>query len=155
MLNIYTSESKIKGGKEYIKYNDSFFLLNTITEGITEDDKNFIRRIDKAEIIEYMGKDTDTIRTPYGVTGIENLSTGCKTALNILHHREKVFECAECGPNVQRMLSVYFYRKEIDVDIVYKGECFHVGKGATVRMNEDRLIGSTVEYMSIKNRTEE
>jgi hypothetical protein len=147
MINVYTSESLIKKDKEYVKFNESFFLVNTIAEPITDEDVMVMAKIDGAVFVEAEGKRTEVLKTPYGYTGKEKLSTGCKTALNILHHKEKVFDCCECGPNVQKLLSTYFYKKEIDVDVVYSGYCFHIGEGSEVRFNGGKIIKSSVDYI--------
>lgn len=40
------------------------------------------------------------MESKYGIGTIRNLSSGCKTLLNLLHHSEKVICVENCGPNV-------------------------------------------------------
>lgn len=91
-------------------YNDIYFRGVTLGEEITEEDKGFIRRIDNTEFIN-----KQSIITPYGNTNLENLSTGCKTLLNILHHPEIVFTVNECGDNVVDI--IFEYLKDSDITI--------------------------------------
>ena len=44
------------------------------------------------------------IETKYGLGTIRNLSSGCKTLLNIVKHHDKVVNVEECGPNVLRII---------------------------------------------------
>lgn len=46
----------------------------------------------------------DLISTPFEAIKIEDLSTGCKTALNILHHTNIIFDTVDCTPNVINLL---------------------------------------------------
>ena len=43
-------------------------------------------------------------RNKYGLGTIRNLSSGCKTLLNIVKHPDKVVNVEECGPNVFRII---------------------------------------------------
>ncbi len=44
------------------------------------------------------------IETKYGLGTIRNLSSGCKTLLNIVRHPDKMVNVEECGPNVLRII---------------------------------------------------
>lgn len=44
------------------------------------------------------------IETRYGLGTIRNLSSGCKTLLNIIKHPDKVVCVEECGPNVLKII---------------------------------------------------
>ena len=48
--------------------------------------------------------DNIVIETKYGLGTIRNLSSGCKTLLNIVKHPDKVVNVEECGPNVLRII---------------------------------------------------
>ena len=43
-------------------------------------------------------------RNKYGLGTIRNLSSGCKTFLNIVKHPDNVVNVEECGPNVLRII---------------------------------------------------
>jgi hypothetical protein len=147
MLNIYTSKDLLKDKERYVRFNDSFFIVNTITEELTDDDIKIIKVIDNAVFVEVKGNITDILETPYGYSDKRRLSTGCKAILNILHHREKVFECAEVGENVQRFLASYCYKKNIDVDIVYKGYFWDIAEGVKLKVNGNKIVRDKVEFM--------
>ena len=44
------------------------------------------------------------IETDYGLGTIRNLSSGCKTLLNIMKHPDKIVCVDECGPNVLKLI---------------------------------------------------
>lgn len=71
----------------YIAYNkidkastifdvDGWFDVNFHSLPETKENKRLIKEIDHAELIS-----ADTVRTPFGVTSLSNLSSGCKAAL--------------------------------------------------------------------------
>ena len=96
MIDIYTEK---KESSNWILKNDLYFNLNTSNEEMTEQDKNLIFQADDA--ILTLDKH---IETKYGLGTIRNLSSGCKTLLNIVKHPEKVVCVEECGPNVLKMI---------------------------------------------------
>lgn len=92
-LSIYRTEKDVPKDKKVITSNDTFFSLNKPSK-VDENIKKIIKIIDNADYI-----DNDTIRTPYGVTGLSSLSSGCKTIINMYRHPELVFNGIECGYN--------------------------------------------------------
>ena len=84
------------------------------------------------------------IETKYGLGTIRNLSSGCKTLLNIVKHPDKVVNVEECGPNVLRIIftmdniKIYMSRPTLfDIPDVYKRQCLYQG---TVVMGSQRII---------------
>lgn len=96
MIYLYTEKSDTEN---WILKNDLYFNLYTGNQLFTEMDKQAIYQIDKA----ILTKDNH-IETKYGVGTIRNLSTGCKTYLNVLKNPEKTVSANECGGNVLTML---------------------------------------------------
>ena len=94
MIDIYTIK---KDSKDWIIYNDLYFNLNTANEEMTEKDIAIIKRADDAILTQ-----DKHIQTKYGLGTIRNLSSGCKTLLNIIKYPEKVVCVEECGPNMSR-----------------------------------------------------
>ena len=90
MIDIYTIK---KDSKDWIIYNDLYFNLNTANEEMTEKDIAIIKRADDAILTQ-----DKHIQTKYGLGTIRNLSSGCKTLLNIIKYPEKVVCVEECGP---------------------------------------------------------
>lgn len=98
MIRIYTSFKYFKLG-EVLEDNEDFF--NKIKPSyITPEAQEIMYDIDKAYYLG-LGK----ISTPFGVTVLKNLSTSCKTVLNLLYysaHKEdftniKAINVTECG----------------------------------------------------------
>lgn len=85
MIYLYTEKSETEN---WILKNDLYFNLYTGNQLFTEMDKQAIYQIDKA----ILTKDNH-IETKYGVGTIRNLSTGCKTYLNVLKNPEKNSKC--------------------------------------------------------------
>ena len=86
MIDIYTEK---KNSKNWILKNDLYFNLNTANEEMSEKEVKLIQQVDEARLT------TDKhIETKYGLGTIRNLSSGCKTLLNIIKHPDKVV-CVE------------------------------------------------------------
>lgn len=98
-LTIYDINDKISMNIE--KFNDLFFNANP---DIPDSDlvRKLLREIDNAERI------TDCTfrgRVKYaGELNSINLSTGTKTALNVIKYRDECFDVCECGDNVLKFL---------------------------------------------------
>ena len=96
MIDIYTEK---KNSKNWILKNDLYFNLNTANEEMSEKEVKLIQQVDEARLT------TDKhIETKYGLGTIRNLSSGCKTLLNIIKHPDKVVCVEECGPNVLKFI---------------------------------------------------
>lgn len=96
MIEIYTEKKDLN---DWIFQNDLYFNLNTGNEEMTENDRNLILQVDEAKLTP-----DKRIETKYGLGTIRNLSSGCKTLLNIIKHPDKVVCVEECGPNVLKII---------------------------------------------------
>ena len=96
MIDIYTDK---KNCEDWIIQNDLYFNLNTCNEEMTERDINLIKQADDAVLTP-----DKHIQTKFGLGTIRNLSSGCKTLLNIIKHPDKVVCVEECGPNVLKII---------------------------------------------------
>ena len=96
MIRIYTEK---KNTKDWILLNDLYFNLNTSNEEMGEKEISAIQQIDNATLTE-----DKHIETDYGLGTIRNLSSGCKTLLNIMKHPDKIVCVDECGPNVLKLI---------------------------------------------------
>lgn len=102
MLNVYLSKESIRG-KKLIECNDAWFNIHNQEYDLsTPENRKILLDVDSATYIRsgfvesnFCGK--CVIRT-------EQLSTGCKTLLNIMNCRDKVFNIIECGENVIDMI---------------------------------------------------
>lgn len=96
MIDIYTEK---KDSKDWIMQNDLYFNLNTCNEPMSEKEISAIKQADDAILTS-----DKHIQTKYGLGTIRDLSSGCKTLLNIMKHPEKIVCVEECGPNVLKMI---------------------------------------------------
>lgn len=92
MIYVYTEK---RDSEKWILKNDWYFNLYTSNEEFTEEEKEMIEKIDHAKITE-----DKHIETKYGLGTVRNLSSGCKTYLNVVKNPEKVVNVDECGGNV-------------------------------------------------------
>ena len=83
-------------------YNDLYFNLNTGNEDMSQKEIDLIQQVDEAKLTP-----DKHIETKYGLGTIRNLSSGCKTLLNIIKHPDKVVNVEECGPNVLRIILLW------------------------------------------------
>ena len=74
-------------------------LIYISNEKFTEEDKAVIWQIDHAKLTE-----DKHIETKYGLGTIRNLSSGCKTMLNVRKNPKKIVNADECGQNVLDIL---------------------------------------------------
>ena len=88
-----------KDCENWILRNDWYFNLYTSNLEFTDEDRAVILKIDHAKLIE-----NKQIETKYGIGTVRNLSSGCKTLLNVLKNPGKVVNADECGKNVLDIL---------------------------------------------------
>lgn len=96
MIDIYTEK---KNSKDWILQNDLYFNLNTGNEEMSDREIDLIKQVDEAKLTP-----DKRIETKFGLGTIRNLSSGCKTLLNLVKHPEKVVCVEECGPNVLKII---------------------------------------------------
>lgn len=131
MIDIYTEK---KDSKDWIIQNDLYFNLNTGNEEMTENEKKLILQVDEAKLTS-----DKHIETRYGLGTIRNLSSGCKTLLNIVKHPDKVVCVEECGPNV---LKIIFAMDNIKI-YMSRPTLTEISEDAKIRFNDsDIVIGS-------------
>ena len=100
-LNVYTDTKDIPLGMKIVRFNDSYFDLETeLTDSYFE--KEVLKKIDKAR---YVSANTFYGRTEsFGALFKACLSTGVKTLLNIEKHSDVCFDSVECGQNSLLMI---------------------------------------------------
>ena len=99
MITVYKKKSVPKA-VGVIKTNDVYFNKYT-SEMLDKKADEIIRKIDHSRMI-----DRYTIASRFDGTrlNIDKLSTGCKTALNILYNPDKIFDVSECGENALEVI---------------------------------------------------
>ena len=97
-LTLYLcSEAELPKEYKYIKFNDAYFNKYYTDYKIDETAKNIIKSIDD---VEYTGNYRFKSKfEPNADIKLDELSTGCKTALNVYFNQDKIFTVAECGTN--------------------------------------------------------
>ena len=80
--------------------------------------------------------DNIVIETKYGLGTIRNLSSGCKTLLNIVKHPDKVVNVEECGPNV---LEIIFTLDNIKI-YMSRPTLFDIPDDVQIRFNDSDIV---------------
>ena len=136
VIDIYTEK---KESSSWILKNDLYFNLKTSNEEMTEKDRKLIQQADDAVLTP-----DKHIETKYGLGTIRNLSSGCKTLLNIVKHPDKVVCVEECGPNVLKLIfqmdniKIYMSRPSF-VEIPAKAE---------LRFNDRDVVTGSAGYQN-------
>ena len=128
MIDIYTEK---KASKEWIIQNDLYFNLHTGNEYMSENEINLIQQVDEAKLTP-----DKRIETKYGLGTIRNLSSGCKTLLNIVKHPDKVVSVEECGPNV---LNIIFKMDNIKIYMSRPTLC-DIPDNVQIRFNDTDIV---------------
>lgn len=89
MIYIYTDKKNCSG---WIMQNDWYFNLYTSSREFTDEDRAVVWQIDHAKL-----SGDKRIETKYGTGTVRNLSSGCKTLLNVRKNPGKVVNADECG----------------------------------------------------------
>lgn len=134
MIDIYTEK---KNSKDWILKNDLYFNLNTSNEEMSKEEIELIREVDDAILTP-----DKHIETKYGLRTIRNLSSGCKTLLNIVKHPEKVVCVEECGPNVLKKIF------EMDNIKIYmsRPSFMEIPKNVRLRFNDKEVVVGSAGY---------
>ena len=128
MIDIYTEKLN---SNDWILQNDLYFNLNTSNEEMSQKEVDLIRQIDGAKLTP-----DKHIETKYGLGTIRNLSSGCKTLLNIVKHSDKVVNVEECGPNV---LKIIFTMDNIKI-YMSRPTLFDIPDDTEMRFNDSDIV---------------
>ena len=134
MIDIYTEK---KNSKDWILKNDLYFNLSTSNEEMSKEEIELIREVDDAILTP-----DKHIETKYGLGTIRNLSSGCKTLLNIVKHPEKVVCVEECGPNVLKKI---FVMDNIKV-YMSRPSFMEIPKNVRLRFNDKEVVVGSAGY---------
>lgn len=124
MIRIYRDRSKFKE-ENILLDNEAFFNNNVSPKDLNKASLRIMKDIDKADLID---SNIGTIQTPYGITSIDSLSTGCKTVINyivIASNREiykdvKAICATECGWNALEELFEQIESMGYDIGVIYR-----------------------------------
>lgn len=93
MLNIY-----LENCNDVILCNDYFF--STETYSLVLEDKKLRDLIETIEDVKFVDKRNVISKFNQECIGLNLISTGCKTVINIVTHPELIFTSDECGINL-------------------------------------------------------
>lgn len=128
MIYLYTEKNS---EKNYILYNDLYFNLHTSNLTMGQREKDAIWEIDHARLTE-----DNHIETKYGIGVLRNLSSGCKTYLNVIFNPDKIISAMECGANV---LDKLFAMDNIHLFMSYP-ERFKISENTQICFNESEIV---------------
>ena len=134
MIDIYTEK---RDSKDWILQNDLYFNLNTSNEEMSQKEIDLIQQVDNAKLTP-----DKHIETKYGLGTIRNLSSGCKTLLNIVKHPDKVVCVEECGPNV---LKIIFAMNNIRI-YMSRPTLTEIPDDAQIRFNDSEVVTGSRGY---------
>ena len=134
MIDIYTNKIN---SKDWILQNDLYFNLNTGNEEMSQKEIDLIWQIDEAKLTP-----DKHIETKYGLGTIRNLSSGCKTLINIVKHPDKVVNVEECGPNV---LKIIFAMENIKI-YMSRPTLLDIPDNAKIRFNNSDIVIGGRDY---------
>ena len=134
MIDIYTNKIN---SKDWILQNDLYFNLNTGNEEMSQKEIDLIWQIDEAKLTP-----DKHIETKYGLGNIRNLSSGCKTLINIVKHPDKVVNVEECGPNVLRII---FTMENIKI-YMSRPTLLDIPDNAKIRFNNSDIVIGGRDY---------
>lgn len=134
MIDIYTEKNN---SKDWIFQNDLYFNLNTSNEEMSSNEVELIQQVDGAKLTS-----DKHIETKYGLGTIRNLSSGCKTLLNIVKHPDKVVCVEECGPNV---LEIIFRMDNIKI-YMSRPTLTDIPDNVKIRFNETDIVAGNRGY---------
>ena len=136
MIDIYTEK---RDSKDWILQNDLYFNLNTSNEEMSQKEIDLIQQVDNAKLTP-----DKHIETKYGLGTVRNLSSGCKTLLNIVKHPDKVVCVEECGPNV---LKIIFAMNNIRI-YMSRPTFTEIPDDAEIRFNDSEVVTGSRDIMS-------
>ena len=134
MIDIYTEK---RDSKDWILQNDLYFNLNTSNEEMSQKEIDLIQQVDNAKLTP-----DKHIETKYGLGTVRNLSSGCKTLLNIVKHPDKVVCVEECGPNV---LKIIFAMNNIRI-YMSRPTLTEIPDDAEIRFNDSEVVRGSRAY---------
>ncbi len=102
-----------------------------------ENEINLIWQVDEAKLTP-----DKHIETKYGLGTIRNLSSGCKTLLNIVKHPDKVVSVEECGPNV---LKIIFAMDNIKI-YMSRPSFVDIPDNVKIRFNDSEVVTGSAGY---------
>lgn len=131
MLQLYLGPIE-KKNKKYCEYNDAWF--DKYTDNI-QFDENICKIIKVIDGVDYIGNKRVKSKFIKDIAiSVKELSSGCKTVLNVVSFSEYIFSVAECGDNALHVLfnlkrgkahlPFFVIPRDFnnEIEIIYRGE---------------------------------
>lgn len=142
MINIISREPE----NTFIKNVDAYFNAYVEPCELDSVDMSIIEQIDRAVLLD---KNTGSIKTPYGLTNIYSLSSGCKTVIGYRHRRRqdrnKIYNITMAGKNALEVLFNVVEDCKDSKTVFYLGYC---GGLYTCKQRDFNVDGITVRSLS-------
>lgn len=106
-------------------------LIYTPATSLSQKQKKIIEIIDHAKVTP-----EKRIETKYGLGTLRNLSSGCKTLLNVMKNPDKIVNIEECGQNVLELL---FSLNNIHV-YLSRPERIHIDENVKICFNNTDIV---------------
>ena len=145
MLNVYIGDIK---SDNLVRFNDAWFDRHL--KGLQVDDniKYFMKKIDESIYIKehkmYSRFDKELC------ISMKQLSTGCKTLINVYRFKDKIFDVIECGDNVIeeifRLQQGNIYISAFYIIPEFNGTVNVYTNNGVKMMNKEQLSDSVYEY---------
>lgn len=102
MVRLYTKRDK---SMPFLSDCEASFRTRVVASEFDDIDCMILEKVDSAKLLD---KGIGTVQTPFGVTSIESLSTGCKAVLLyryfVKHSEPVMLSVIECGTNALNVL---------------------------------------------------
>ena len=141
MIKIFKDKSLFSSTCLYIEFNDIFFNCRT-SQYIDDRAKDIVCDIDGSELC---GKYTIKSKFNDTILDIDKLSTGCKTALNILYNPKAIVNISGCGNNA---LEIIYNLDDGFIFCEYPMIPFSFNKVEVIDNNDSHIISDYDELLS-------
>ena len=132
MYNLLQKKGHEADYEKYLLSRDRNNLKEWLAKyNVSQKEIDLIQQVDEAKLTP-----DKHIETKYGLGTIRNLSSGCKTLLNIVKHPDKVVNVEECGPNVLRII---FTMDNIKI-YMSRPTLFDIPDDAKIRFNDSDIV---------------
>ncbi len=140
-LTLYLGSEQIKENKGIVALNDIWFQNHIKEIRFGKEEREIVKEIDK---VDYAKDGRFKSKFMEGtLIDSSELSTGCKTALNIYSFPDNIFNLAECGDNALQLI-VNLKRGKAYIDYRFMTDDF-TNTIEVVIDNKEYVIGSNYE----------
>lgn len=141
MLRMYTHVRYIPKGIKVVRSNDAEFIF----KGAIIEDTDIVKKaLEEVENAKYFDRKRFIGRFGGYAVSSMNLSTGCKTILNIIREPETCFLTVECGYNVFE----FIYKYLDGIILLSHYDTFVYNDGREYEIN-DISVSSYAEYKEV------